>query len=205
MGQRVSEIISIGIQGGPGSFNEQALRLYLDQHSQPLMDVKVKYLYTTDRVLSELLTGSIDLGQFAVENSLGGSVEETLVAQKKYSFETNCEVIAHYSLQIAHCLMLHPEVQLEEVKTIMTHPQVLAQCRNNIGRRYPWVELSVGEGDLIDPAKVGEAIARGILPRTVATVSSRLIADIQGLKILDQNLQDREDNFTRFILVRRRQ
>jgi prephenate dehydratase len=155
----------------------------------------------TDNVLRELQTGSIDRGQFAIENSIAGQVKETLIAQEKYSFDSKYKVIDRYSLKVGHCLMLHPGSRLEEVDTIMTHPNVLAQCRNNIAQRYPWMKLIEGEGDLIDPSKVGGAIAVGLLPKNVATISNSLIAEIQGLKIADQNLQDRDNNFTTFVFV----
>jgi prephenate dehydratase len=196
--------LRVGIQGGLGSFNEQALKLHLERRGRPPGGVEIKYLYTTDNVLSELKTGAIERGQFATENSLGGPVRETLAAQARHSFDRHYEVIDRYSIQITHCLMIHPDARLEEVDTIMTHPQVLAQCRETIARRHPGMTLVEGEGDLIDPAKVGEAVAHGLLPRNVATVSNRLIAEARGLKIVDQNLQDSEDNFTTFVFVKRR-
>lgn len=200
----MTERLRVGIQGGLGSFNEQALRLYLERRGRTPCDVEIKYLYTTDNVLSELKAGAIERGQFAAENSLGGPVQETLAAQAKHSFEENYEVVDRYSIRVAHCLMIHPDARPEEVDTIMTHPQVLAQCRETIARRHPGMALEEGVGDLLDPAKVGEAIARGRLPRNVATVSNRLIAEARGLKIVDRNLQDREDNFTTFVFVKRR-
>jgi prephenate dehydratase len=196
--------LTVGIQGGLGSFNEQALKVYLEKQGRPADDVEVKYLYTTDNVLRELKAGGVERGQFATENSLGGPVRETLAAQAKYSFEQNYEVLDRYSIPIAHCLMIHTDARLEEVDTVMTHPQVLAQCRETIARRYPRLTLEEGAGDLVDPAAVGEAIAAGRLPRNVATISSRLIAEARGLTIIDQNLQDCEDNFTTFVFVKLR-
>jgi prephenate dehydratase len=197
--------LSIGIQGGRGSFNEQALKTYLEKQGQPTGEIEIAYLYTTDVVLRELRAGRIERGQFALENSLGGPVQETLRAQAQYSFDEHYEIVARYTLQIVHCLLLHPEARLEEVETIMTHPQVFAQCRNTIERRYPWIARVEGEGDFVDPARVGEAIAAGALPRSVATISNRLIAEAQGLKVVAQDLQDRPDNFTTFALVKLRQ
>jgi prephenate dehydratase len=178
--------------------------MYLEKQGRPPGDVEIKYLYTTDNVLSELKAGGVECGQFATENSIGGPVQETLAAQAKYSFDQNYEVLDRYSIPIAHCLMIHPDVRLEEVDTIMTHPQVLAQCRETVARRYPRMALEEGARDLVDPAKVGEAIAAGRLPRNVATISNCLIAEARGLQIIDQNLQDREDNFTTFVFVKLR-
>jgi prephenate dehydratase len=192
----------VGIQGGLGSFNEQALKQYLEEQGRTTGEVEIKYLYTTENVLSELRAGGVERGQFATENSLGGPVQETLAAQAKYSFEQNYEVIDRYSIRVAHCLMIHAGARPEEVNTIMTHPQVLAQCRETIARRYAGMALEEGAGDLVDPAMVGEAIASGRLPPNVATISNRLIAEARGLRIIDQHLQDSEDNFTTFVFVK---
>ncbi|HEX8355667.1 MAG TPA: hypothetical protein VF611_22360, partial [Pyrinomonadaceae bacterium] len=62
--------LTIGIQGGVGSFNEQALGTYLERRGGAPGEVEIRYLYTTDNVLSELKSRTIDRGQFAVENSL---------------------------------------------------------------------------------------------------------------------------------------
>jgi prephenate dehydratase len=202
--KKMTRRLVVGIQGGVGSFNELALKVYLERTSIPETDVEIKYLYTTERVLSELKSGEIARGQFATRNSIGGPVQETVVAREKYSFDENYEVIDQYFIQVVHCLLVHPKASLEEVDTIMTHPQVLAQCRDTIAQRYSQMTLTQGEGDMIDPAKVGEAIARGSLPRNVATISNRLIAEARGLKILDQDLQDRADNFTHFAFVKLR-
>lgn len=193
--------LRVGIQGGRGSFNEQALRFYLDKKALSHEPIAIKYLYTTERVLSELKSGEVERGQFATHNSIGGPVKETEVAKEKYLFDENYEIIDRYSIQVVHCLLVHPEARLDDVDTIMTHPQVLAQCRETIAQRYSQMILKQGEGDFVDPAKVGEAIARGSLPPNVATISNRLIGEAWGLRVVDQNLQDRADNFTHFVFV----
>jgi prephenate dehydratase len=198
----MTQKLRVGIQGGRGSFNEQALRSYLEKKAISDAQMAIKYLYTTERVLNELQSGEIERGQFATENSIGGPVKETVAAKEKYLFDENYEIIDQYSIQVVHCLMVHPDARLENVDTIMTHPQVLAQCRETIAQRYSRMILKEGEGDFIDPAKVGEAISRGSLPPNVATISNRLISEAWGLKIVDQNLQDRADNFTDFVFVK---
>jgi prephenate dehydratase len=198
----MTEKLRVGIQGGRGSFNEQALKFYLEKKGISEAQIAIKYLYTTERVLSELKSGEIERGQFATHNSIGGPVKETEMAKAKYLFDEDYEIIDRYSIQVVHCLMVHPEARLDDIDTIMTHPQVLAQCRETIAQRYSRMILKQGEGDLVDPAKVGEAIAGGALPPNVATISNQLISEAWGLKIVDQNLQDRADNFTHFVFVK---
>jgi prephenate dehydratase len=85
----------------------------------------------------------------------------------------------------------------------MTHPQVLAQCRSALASRYPNLRQTSGEGDLIDHAKVAELIASGELAPSIATMGSSVLANIHGLRVIEDNLQDLGENFTSFLWVQR--
>lgn len=194
----------IGIQGGRGSFNEQALAARLNAAGSEIADYEVFYLYTTARVLEALSEDRIDQGQFAVFNTLGGDVVETRLAKERFSFDQQFETEGIFQLQIAHCLMAAPGVLLSEITTVLTHPQVIAQCRKTFAERFPQLQLVEGTGDFADPARIGQALSQGELPPTTATASSERIAKIFGLSVLATNLQDRSDNYTHFELARRR-
>ena len=194
----------IGIQGGPGSFNEQALAERLIESGSRIRDHRVIHLYTSRKVLEELASARIDWGQFAIFNTLGGEVQETKSAKEQLQFDQQFLVESVFRLPITHSLIAFPGISLSEITQVITHPQVIAQCHRTWSERFPKLEMIEGEGDLVDPARVGQAIAEGELPRTTATVSSARIATAFKLEILASNLQDSDDNFTDFELVRRR-
>jgi prephenate dehydratase/prephenate dehydrogenase/chorismate mutase len=187
----------IGIQGGRGSFNEQAALEYLRKHQ--IADFRLVYLHTSENVLKALHEGRIDRGQFATHNSVGGIVHETIHALAKYTVE----IVEEYFTEIRHSLMCHPECELTDIDTVMTHPQVLKQCATNLKSKYPQLRQTSGEGDLVDHAKVAEELAKGGIPRNIATMGSSLLAEINGLKILESDLQDAKVNLTSFLMVRR--
>jgi len=60
-----------------------------------------------------------------------------------------------------------------------------------------------GEGDLIDHAKVAELLASGTIAATTATAGSAVLAEVYGLDVVERNLQDSDNTFTTFLLVRR--
>lgn len=194
-----------GIQGGRGSFNEQALIERLASNGSDIANHKVEYLYTSESVLEALSISQIDRGQFAVSNTIGGIVVETQKAKEVFNFTSKFEVESTYRLKITHSLMAYPGVSLEELTLVITHPQVIAQCRHNFSQRFPQLKLMEGEGDFVDPARVGAAIAKGELPRTTATASCSRIATIHGLEVVAIDLQDKVDNFTDFELVKRKE
>lgn len=187
----------VGIQGGRGSFNEEAARYYLSR--TPDVSFEFHYLHTTENVLRALHEGTVDRGQFAIHNSLGGIVTETVIATARYRFD----IIEEFGIKIAHALMIAGDAEFSAVDTIMTHPQVLKQCHTNLEMKYSKLKQTSGEGDLVDHAKVAELLGKGELPKNIATMGSRTLASINNLKIVEDNLQDLDSNFTSFLWVQR--
>jgi chorismate mutase/prephenate dehydratase len=188
----------LGIQGGRGSFNEEAAKRFAETHG--ITDYRLQYLYTSPAVMEALCRGDITRGQCAIYNSTGGYVEETVNALKEYPVE----VVDEFAIQISHTLMLHQDAALSDIDTIMCHPQVFAQCKQTLELRYPHLKQVSGTGDLLDTAKVAEALSEGKLPKSVAVLGPKVLAEIYGFRIADDNLQDLKENYTRFIHVEKR-
>ncbi|PWT97899.1 MAG: hypothetical protein C5B53_07405, partial [Candidatus Melainabacteria bacterium] len=142
---------------------------------------------------------AIDLGQFAIHNTLGGKVAESVQAMCRY----RVDVVARYAIKVSHALMIAPDADLAEVDTVITHPQVLLQCQATLRKRYGHLKLEVCNGDLVDPARVAELMGQAQLPKNIATISSKSLSELHGLKIADCDLQDADENFTTFLLVKR--
>jgi prephenate dehydratase len=141
----------------------------------------------------------VDRGQFAIHNSVGGMVGESVAAMARYRFA----IVEEFAIKISHALMMSSTAAFEDIDTVMTHPQVLAQCRTSLARKYPALHQTSGDGDLIDHAKVAELMAQGALPSNIATMGSTVLAAIHGLVIIEDNLQDLDENFTSFLWVQR--
>ncbi len=189
------EKLVFGIQGGKGSFNEQALFDYVKRHN--IKNYEVKYLYTTYNVLKALSRWEIDYGLFAMHNSIGGIVEESIKALSRFKVKIQEE----FAIKIEHFLMKRKDVDFKNIDTIMTHPQVLKQCKNNLSSKYANFKKGSGEGDLIDHAKVAEAMSLGKLPHNIAVMGPKILADLYGLDIIDGPLQDSKNNLTSFLMV----
>ncbi len=185
-----------GIQWGRGSFNEQALHQYTQENN--IIGYEVDYLYTTHRVMEAVIHHEVDFGVFAMVNSKWWLVQESLDAIGKYNFS----VVWDVNLAIKHVLMCRKDIARYEVTTIMAHPQVFSQCQDTLKRHYQRYELVSWEWDLIDTAKVAEALSSWQLDAHIAVLWSRYLAELYDLQIIAENLQDRDDNMTRFLVVR---
>ncbi len=186
-----------GIQGGKGSFNEEAVNHYIKQAG--VKNYKIKYLYTSANVLKALHEGKIDRGQFAIHNSAGGIVDESIQAMANYKFR----IIDKFAIKIAHALMIRDDADFSKITTIMTHPQVLAQCKQSLQQRYPNLKQTSGEGKFVDHALVAKSLGEKKLPKHIATMGSRILAQLYNLKIIEDNLQDLKENYTTFLQISR--
>lgn len=191
------KLLTFGIQGGIGSFNEEAIQYYLKKEG--IKKYKIKYLYTSENVLKALHKGDIDRGQFAIHNSVGGIVGESIEAMADYKFK----IIEEFAIKISHALMVKKDTKFSEITTIMTHPQVLAQCKGTLAKKYPNLKKISGEKELIDHAVVARHMSEGKLPKSIATMGSKVLAGIYNLQIIEDNLQDAKENYTSFLQVAR--
>jgi prephenate dehydrogenase len=195
--QKNEEYLTIGIQGGEGSFNEEAVLYYLKRNG--IEKYKINYLHTSKNVLQSLHEGDSDQGLFATHNSIGGIVMESVEAMAQYKFS----IIEEFAIKISHALMIRKDATLKEVTEIMSHPQVFAQCKKSLQQKYPNLKLISGEGELIDHALVAKQLGQEKLPKNIATMGSKLLAELYNLNVIEDNLQDLQENYTSFLLVGR--
>ncbi len=195
--KKKKESLLIGIQGGQGSFNDEAIHKYCRARS--IKTYEVRYLYTTKRVLKSLHEKKIDRGMFATENSGSGTVWETINAMSRY----NCKIIENYRMQVNQCLLGQKGTELKDIKVIMSHPQAILQCKNTLKKKFPRKKTASGKGNLIDTAAIAKYLSQGGLPKTTAVIASQTAGKLYGLKVLARNLQDKHPNLTSFLFVKR--
>ncbi len=191
--------INIGIQGGRSSYNDVAIKRHMQSFS--LDEINIHYLFSSDKVIEQLIDGSIRYGQIAIKNSVGGLVSESMDAiAKLLSQGYEIRALEHYRLFPKHCLMINRTSDISKIERIISHSQALAQCQKNLHNHYPHIERIAGEQEYSDPSKIAEAISNQTLELDVATLSNPEIADTYDLQVVSGELQDSEENSTLFLL-----
>ena len=109
----------------------------------------------------------------------------------------NLYIIGEYPLRVSHCLMVNPGVKLENIKRVYSHPQALAQCEGSLSKLNV---KSIVSADTAGSAR--ELAERG--DRDAAAIASRRAATVYGLEILQENLEDDPENYTRFLVLSRK-
>lgn len=189
--------IIFGIQGGKGSFNEEAILFYIK--TKGIKKYKIKYLFTSEKVLKNLHAGNIDFGLFAIHNAVGGVVSESTHAMARCKFK----IINEFAIPIRHMLMIRKDVEADKIKTIMAHPQVFRQCQDTLKSRFSHLKLISGKGDLVDTARAAWALMNNKINKNIAILGPAGLAKLYDLEIVEENLQDSKENLTSFFLVSR--
>ena len=145
----------------------------------------------TLREVLEALAG-VDAALVPVENSVEGPVTQTLdlLAQR-----TNMVVQEAFDTPIRNHLAARTQVtNLNDVRTVYSHPQVLGQCEQ-------WLHRHLPHADLVPVASTAEAARRAATEKRVAAVAGQVAIDIHRLHVLSADIQDMPNNATRFLLL----
>lgn len=136
----------------------------------------------------------VDKAVVPLENSIEGTVSMTL----DYLYQTpEIRVEAEAVMPIAHHLMIHPSQENEtEIEKIYSHPQALAQSFHFLNQKYP----DVPKQDFASTAAAAKRVSENP-DRKIAAVANKFAANLYGLKVIEENIHDVEENHTRFIVI----
>ncbi|MBI2866541.1 MAG: prephenate dehydratase [Chloroflexi bacterium] len=171
--------------GPRGTFTEEAA-LHYDPQAELIP------FPTVAAVASAVATGMADKGIVAIENSLAGSVTDTL---DLLIHESSLFICWELVLPIDHCLLVKPGVQENQVRLVFSHPQALAQSQGFLERCFPGVQAVAA---LSTAAAVEQMLA---YPEPAAAIGTRRAAALYGAQVLAQGIQDRKANVTRFVVL----
>ncbi len=136
-------------------------------------------------------TGDADEGIVPIENSLEGSVPDTL---DLLIHDSSLSIRAEVVVPIVQCLMVRPGQDVATVRAIHSHPQSLGQCRHYLEHRFPNAQLVAA---LSNAAAVQEMMAG----TDAAAIGPERSALLYGAQIVERGIQDRSPNETRFVVL----
>ena len=142
-----------------------------------------------EAVFSKVEQGNCDYGVVPVENSIEGVINLTL---DRFA-DSPLLICDELKLEIVLCL-LAKTANRKKIERIYSHPQPLAQCRSWLNQHFPGVE-QVPTSSTANAAELTKKNANS------AAIAGVLAAEMYGLKILEQGIQDQNENFTRFLII----
>lgn len=173
----------IAYQGAPGAFSHEAC-----MDLRP-WDIPVAF-ETFDGAISAVLSGDCDLALIPLENSTVGTVEPAATLVR----EAGLVALSEAWRPIRHTLLALPGARLTDIKTAESHPIALQQCTENLKA------LHIEAVTVFDTAGAARDVAQSG-DYTRAAIAPARAAEVYGLQILRNDLQDFSDNRTRFVLL----
>jgi chorismate mutase/prephenate dehydratase len=180
--------LRIAYQGVEGSYSHlTAQRRYAGRAGGALLIGFDSFRAAADAVM----TGAADLALLPIENTTAGSINETYDLLAEDHLTITGEIVS----AIEHCLLALPGARLEDLRTVMSHPQALRQCEDFL-RAHPHLTARAET----DTAGAAKKVRDGRDP-TAAAIASASAAKTWGLAILAQGIQSAAGNATRFVEV----
>src|ERR1700675_294548 len=178
--------LKVAFLGPEGTFTQAAVLKHFGS------SVRALPLPQIDEVFHEVEGGVADFGVVPIENSSEGTVNHTL----DMFLTSGLKICGEVELRINHYLMGKMSA-LEAVKRVCAHPQALAQCRG-------WLDDQLPEADRVGVTSSAEGARRARDERGTAAIAGRAAAEIYALNLLANEIEDRPDNTTRFLVVGRK-
>src|SRR5438093_6545532 len=178
-------MMRIVFQGEPGANSHLAIReAYPDAEAIPCP--------TFEDCFAAITSGDAQLGRVPSENSVAGRVADI----HHLTPHSGRHIVAEHSMPVRHQLLGLKGTTLADIKTVESHVHALGQCRKVIR------ELGIKPIVAADTAGSAREIA-AIGDKSRAAIASRLAAEIYGLTILQEDIEDEAHNTTRFIVLAR--
>lgn len=184
------EKIKIGYQGILGSNNYEVAKQF-EKTDFLGFDVDLIPLVSSYNVVQAIASSEIDYGIVASKNSIGGEVRETLNALHGYRYKLKNT----FKKPIKHYLSISKEANIEDIRTIYSHEQAFFQCKLKLKEKFPNAKLIAVKDTALAAKMVSESSNHSI-----GAICNSGAADIYDLKKVSENLSDKDENYTDFIL-----
>jgi prephenate dehydratase len=181
----------VGYLGPEGTFSEEALLLSAREGS--VEPVALASIYET---VTAVTRGEVRWAIVPIENSLEGSISLTLDLLAGEAQDV--KIVAEAVLAVSHNLIAPEQVGLDQIDTVLTHPQVPGQCTRLLRGELAHARV-LASGSTAEAVR---AVMAERLPGRAA-LGTRLAASIYGATVIRSEVEDRPDNETRFVWLAR--
>lgn len=176
--------VRLAYLGPEGTFTQQAALKHFGRSAVCLPMASI------DDVFREVEAGAVEFGVVPVENSSEGVVNHTLDT----FMESGLKICGEVALRIHQNLLVSDVTNVDSISRIYSHSQSLAQCRKWLDSRYP-------KADRIPVSSNADAAKRVRGEWNAAAIAGEMAAELYGLKVLAEKIEDRPDNATRFLII----
>ena len=151
----------------------------------------ITYFKNFDGVFQAVEKGFCKYGVLPIENSSAGSVNQVYDLMKAHKFY----IVKGLRVSINHNLVVNKDASAKDIKEIFSHEQAISQCKKYL-EKFPFAKITACANTALAAKMLAESGRKD-----AAAICSRECAELYGLKLLETNVQDSDNNYTRFILI----
>ncbi len=177
--------MKVAFQGEAGAYSEQAVFGYFGS-------VETVSCESFDAVFDAVNSGKAESALIPIENSLAGSIHQNY----DLLLRNELNIVGEYLLRVRHCLIACPGVKKSDIKKVISHPQALGQCAGYLRAHGIKPEQVYDTAGSVKMLKESGA-------RDVAAIASHRAAELYGMEILEEGIEDNNENYTRFLAIQR--
>lgn len=176
--------MKVAFQGEPGAFSEEASLAYFENPvTVPCESFEAVFEAATSR--------TCDVGIIPIENSLAGSIHQNYDLLLRHQLH----IVGEHFLRVKLCLIGFPGTAKTEIRHVFSHPQPLGQSAGYLRKMRGVTTEAVY--DTAGSVKILKSTGE----RSAAAIASRRAAEIYGMEILEENIEDNPENYTRFLVI----
>lgn len=175
----------IVFQGVAGAYSQQAMKKYFGD------DCDGYQVETWKDAMEDIKNGKADFAVLPIENSSAGIVSENYDLLAQY----DNYIVAEQILKIDHALLARKDAKLSDIQTVYSHPQALMQCSDFFDSHRECEKISVKN------TAYAAKLVKEENDITKAAIASAVTAEIYGLQVMENGIQNDKNNSTRFIIV----
>ncbi|MDA5543255.1 MULTISPECIES: bifunctional chorismate mutase/prephenate dehydratase [Yersinia] len=191
LNQTAQHSARIAFLGPKGSYSHLAARQYAARHFEQLIECGCQKFQD---IFTQVETGQADYAVLPIENTSSGSINDVYDLLQ----HTSLSIVGEITNPIDHCVLVATETDLNQIKTVYSHPQPFQQCSQFINR-FPHWKIEYCEST----AAAMEKVAQLNSPQAAA-LGSEAGGALYNLQVLEHNLANQQQNITRFIILARK-
>jgi chorismate mutase/prephenate dehydratase len=181
------EQIKVAYLGPEGTFTQKAALAFFPKASTTFIPIERKH-----EIFQQVEGKYANFGIVPVENSIQGSVSDTL----DLLIERNLKIYGEIEIRIIHNLIGLPGTKLSQLKTVYSHPIAISQVSE-------WIKKNIPQVDFIETVSTASAVRKvaELNDPTMAAIGADITAELYGLSILAEGVEDNTANYTRFLVI----
>jgi prephenate dehydratase len=178
--------MKVAFQGEPGAYSEQAVFNYFGS-------VDTVPCESFDAMFDAVMSGKSDAALAPIENSLAGSIHQNYDLLLRHDL---LHITGEYLLRVRHCFISMPGAKMQDIKKAISHPQALGQCAAYLRGHDIKPEQVYDTAGSVKMLKESGAL-------DVAAIASKRAAELYGMQVLEEGIEDNPENYTRFLAIQR--